>query len=455
MMAETAAGAEVPFEIVAESSRRHGTPLYCYRPLTHRFMHERAEVLGRLPSRGPALQAMGRVCDLDRYLAVRGAGAPPGPAAQWPARALELLLEDVFAEQSDFRLGVERVEAALARLQESGEPTLDRLVVVATLQGMALASGELELTRGLALADPDAVPDAPEQVRELDEARGHLLAVLLSEDGDPRTAVPAAAGVLRDLLRALRLFGDGRVTLGPLAWWRVGRGPWRPFALGAGGRPRGMLLVSPEQEDELRAFCNLVSRRAPHGNEVAWALRRYELGCERTRDDEALSDYLLALRALLEPEGPQSGRLADRMAVLCAVPERRAALVARVARALALERAVMDGSVSDACGSDATVAAMADHLRDLLRDVVCGHLHPDLDRVADELLEVVGDRSPDGAERLRPDDDTWDDRPACMPAGQRGDLPGADLPAVPPVSASEGAAAHEDAYAWGAFSLLE
>ena len=42
-----------------------------------------------------------------------------------------------------------------------------------------------------------------------------------------------------------------------------------------------MLVVTAEQEDELRAFCNLVSRRAPHGNELAWALRRFELGCER------------------------------------------------------------------------------------------------------------------------------------------------------------------------------
>ena len=71
-----------------------------------------------------------------------------------------------------------------------------------------------------------------------------------------------------------------------------------------------MLVVTSEQEDELRAFCNLVSRRAPDGNELAWALRRFELGCERSDPYEALSDNLLALRALLEPEGPASGELA-------------------------------------------------------------------------------------------------------------------------------------------------
>ena len=77
-----------------------------------------------------------------------------------------------------------------------------------------------------------------------------------------------------------------------------------------------MLVVTAEQEDELRAFCKLVSRRAPHGNELAWALRRFELGCERADPYEALSDHLLALRALLEPEGPSSGLLAG--------PDRRA-----------------------------------------------------------------------------------------------------------------------------------
>ena len=84
-----------------------------------------------------------------------------------------------------------------------------------------------------------------------------------------------------------------------------------------------MLVVTAEHEDELRAFCNLVSRRAPNGNELAWALRRFLMGCERASPGEALTDHLLALRALLEPEGPSSGLLAGRLAALCATPETR------------------------------------------------------------------------------------------------------------------------------------
>ncbi len=108
--------------------------------------------------------------------------------------------------------------------------------------------------------------------------------------------------------------------------------------------------------------------------ELAWALARFEMGCERASELEALSDYLLALRALLEPEGPSSGRLAGRLAALCATPAECAGLTRRVHQALALERAVITGAALEHTSCDALVAELAGHLRALLRDVVCGHL---------------------------------------------------------------------------------
>jgi hypothetical protein len=101
---------------------------------------------------------------------------------------------------------------------------------------------------------------------------------------------------------------------------------------------------------------------------------------------EALSDHLLALRALLEPEGPASARLAGRLAVLCATPERRGELAERVLAAIELERGVVAGSAVEHAGAEALAAETADHLRALLRDVICGHLDPDLTNLADELL---------------------------------------------------------------------
>jgi hypothetical protein len=157
-------------------------------------------------------------------------------------------------------------------------------------------------------------------------------------------------------------------------------------ALGASGRPRLVTLIAGDHEDELRGFFDLVCKRAPSNGELAWALARFELGCERLAPFEALTDYLLALRALLEPEGPSSGRLAQRLAAICARPEERAALAERTAHAISLERAVICGLAPAESGADRLVAELAEHLRALLRDMVCGHLDADVRAVADELL---------------------------------------------------------------------
>jgi hypothetical protein len=145
-------------------------------------------------------------------------------------------------------------------------------------------------------------------------------------------------------------------------------------------------VISAEHEDELRAFCNLVARRTPRTGEVAWALARFEMGCERLAPFEALTDYLLALRALLEPEGPASGRLAGRLAAICARPEDRPKVAERTAHAISLERAVIGGLAPAHPGVDALVDELTEYLRALLRDVLCGHLDADLCGVADELL---------------------------------------------------------------------
>ncbi len=110
------------------------------------------------------------------------------------------------------------------------------------------------------------------------------------------------------------------------------------------------------------------------------------MGCERPAPCEALTDYLLALRALLEPEGTSSGRLAQRLAVICARPQDRAALAQRIARAISLERGMITGLAAAGAEVDALVGELAEHLRAILRDALCGHLDPDLCAVADELL---------------------------------------------------------------------
>ncbi len=392
LRAELAAGAEVPFEVGAQSGRRGSSvaTLYCYRALTGEFISEREPALKRLPGHADSIKALEHFDGLDRYLASVGGEAARAKGRARVQQALKALLEEVFDDQSEFELRLDRVQATLERLQDSTLAKAGELALVASLHGVTIASEELPLTKGLRIVQRDALaelPDAAALQLDGEQVENPLIVLYTTEPDDPAEGLRAGRAVLKDLLSSLRLFGDGRVTLGALAWARVGSGTWTPLALGAGGRPHGMLVVTEEHEDELRAFCNLVSRRAPHDNDLAWALRRFELACERETSYEGLTDNLLALRALLEPEGPASGRLAGRLAALCATAEQRGELTERMVRAIALERSLIAGTAAKNAASQSLAEDVASHLRSLLRDVICGHLDPDLAVIADELLE--------------------------------------------------------------------
>jgi chemotaxis protein histidine kinase CheA len=400
---EVAGGAEVPFELGSRAARSgpRATPLYCYRALTGVFIAEREAALRRLPAHAEAVKVLEGFGGLDRYLANVRMDASRTKGRARARDALTAILDDVFDEQSDFELRPERLRAAFDRLERAELASPSDVTLVATLHGVMIASAELPLTKGLKIAQRDALEGVPEAAISAAAAgrEKHLIVVYGAEEDDARAALLKGGEVLQDLLRSLRLFGDGRVCLGPLAWARVGAGPWTPMALGTGGRTRGMLIVSAEQEDELRAFCNLISRRAPHRNELAWAMRRFELGCEREDPYQALTDHLLALRVLLEPEGPSSGLLAERLAALCATPKQHMAMTERIDQAQALERATIAGTAARDAAGQALAGDVADHLRALLRDVICGHLAPDLVAVSDELLDEAEEAAEKAAEQ--------------------------------------------------------
>jgi hypothetical protein len=123
---------------------------------------------------------------------------------------------------------------------------------------------------------------------------------------------------------------------------------------------------------------------------VAWALARFEMGSARGHDAEALSDYLLALRALLDATSDAGeASLALRVAALCAEEGRRKLVQRRIEAAVALERFVMGGGPRVRHEEDSPrelVAEVEGHLRALLRDVLCGYLEADLKGVADDIL---------------------------------------------------------------------
>lgn len=389
LAAETADGAEIPFELVEADRRKGRVPLYCYRPLTDEFIRQRMDMLSELASYAPAVEALVNCAALEAYLKEHGEVRVPSEPRRQAVAVLATFLACTFEERSEFGFEPAHFEAAYAELERALYEGHCTATVIAPVLGVALDpdTTELPLGHGLSLIRGDALPDAPAEAVWGDGEEPNVLALLaVDQERSARPPVAIARSRFRRILTALRLFERGGYAIGPVGWARTEAGSWRPVAIGSSGRPRLLTLVSAAQEEELRAFCELVSRRAPGGGELAWALARFEMGCERLAPFEALTDYLLALRALLEPEGPQSGRLAQRLSVICARPDERGALAERVAHAISLERAVITGLAAADTGVDSLVDELAEHLRAILRDALCGHLDADLRAVADDLL---------------------------------------------------------------------
>jgi hypothetical protein len=382
---EVSGGAEVPFELIEQG--RASAPLYCYRPLTGRFLADHASELAKLPSYPAAVRGLTALPDLPAYLEVRGRRTPsPDRRAQAEA-ALQAFLTAVWAESTDFAFDAERFEVAFGELEEAayGDRTLS--VVLASVEGLVLESDEVPLGDGLSLVRAETLRDVPDELRE-DEMGTVAVLALEAAAGDGR-ALADAGRRLRRLQTALRLWDDAEPSLGPTAWARTGGMAWSAVPLATGvRRDAGDCLLAADEEDPLRAFCSLVARRTPRGGELAWALRRFELGCERASAVEALTDWLLAARALLaDPDSQSYDGMAERLAVICATPDDRPALEARLDEAIRLERAAIAGRVRPDPQMEDLIADLGGNLRAVLRDVLCGHLDPQLRRVADEMMD--------------------------------------------------------------------
>jgi hypothetical protein len=389
LAAETAGGAEIPFEVVEAERRRGRVPLYCYRPLTDEFIEQRLGLLMAMPSYAPAARALTTVERASAYLVRRGEEGIPDDAQARADAVLQSFLRAVFAERSQFGFDKARFEVAYAELEETLYEGRSVATVIAPLLGIALdeQSGEVALGDGLSLIRGDALEGAPPETTWRETGEPSVLAmVTVTQDPMEPPPLSLARTRFRRLLTALRLFERGGYTLGPMSWTRTGTGPWRAVPFGVSGRPKLPVLIAAEQEDELRAFYNLVESRRPSRGVVAWALARFEMGCERLVAFEALTDYLLALRALLDPAGSDSRRLAERLAAICASPEQRSVVIHQVRRAVLLERAVISGGDLADPDADELTDQIGEHLSALLCDVLCGHLEPDLVKVADELL---------------------------------------------------------------------
>jgi hypothetical protein len=384
---EVSGGAEIPFELDATPTR--SAPLYCYKPLTGRFIAQRIGMLARLPSYPAAAGGLAQLPDLAAYLRHRGRRIPSGDARAMPDCALQAFLGAVWGDATDFVFDADRFRAAYAELEEIAYSGCELSVVLAQVEGLVIESDEVPLGEGLALVRGTTLADAPAGLSDDPHA---TVAVLALENfrGEGR-ALEAAGHRLRRLQTALRLWDDTEPALGPTAWARTDGSAWMavPLAMGL-RRPAGDCLLHADEEDPLRAFCGLVSRRTPRSGELAWALRRFELGCERPGAVEALTDWLLAAKALFaDVDRTGYDGVAERIAAICAEAPDRPRLEGRVREAISLERAAMAGFVRSGDEIDALVYEFGGCLRAVLRDVLCGHLDPALRRVADDLREAA------------------------------------------------------------------
>jgi hypothetical protein len=381
---EISGGAEVPFELIEQG--RASAPLYCYRPLTGRFLADRTTELAKLPSYPAAVQGLTTLPDLPAYLKARKRRTPSPDTRLQADAVLQAFLTAVWTESTDFAFEHERFEAAYAELEEAAYGNRSLSVVLAAVEGLVLESDEVALGDGLALVRAETLADVPAEL-QMDEMATVAVLALDSAVGDGR-ALEDAGRRLRRLQTALRLWDDAEPSLGPTAWARTNGGAWSAVPLATGvRRDAGDCLLAADEEDPLRAFCSLVARRTPRAGELAWALRRFELGCERAFAVEALTDWLLAGRALLaDPDAAGYDGMAERLAAICATPDDRQALERRLDEAIRLERSAMTGHVRPEPAVEDLIADLGGNLRAVLRDVLCGHLDPQLRRVADEML---------------------------------------------------------------------
>jgi hypothetical protein len=388
-------GAEIPFDVVEEPGGR--TVLYNYHPLTSEFIEQRWHELRRLPAFATATDALGS--GAQNYLRAQAPGSPAADSEP----ALAAMLERIYADATSFAFPEERFERVYSEVELALYQSTLRTAVVAPLYGFEMPHDRLDLGDGLFLISGDKL-DAPapavwsSPAGEMEHGRPPNVLCVLRRDvaSDEPLPIAEARARFRRLLTALRLFKPGSVGFGPLTWARVDEGKWQPLALGLSGASVGRALpwvLAPEEGPELVELVDLIASTSPTGR-VGWALRRFEMGCERGDDTEALSDYLLALESMLDARGESSrATLTLRLAALCAEDGERRAVQRRVELAFALERWVMGGGGAnaylEALGPDTPrtlVLELEQHLRALLRDVLCGYLGSDLRGAADDLL---------------------------------------------------------------------
>jgi hypothetical protein len=365
-------GAELPFDL--EASFDEGPlPMYSYAPLTGEFIGRHSGELRRL----------------EAYLEVRELTSDEVAIG---------FLVGLWEGRTEFEIAGDRLKGAIDEVLASltagdgqGTPAGEMIV---PLVGFHMPADEIELD-GVRIVRAESVADAPLDAVEATRGSGGKPGFLASVSSGFANVAPAAAVAddLQRALRTMRLFRPGAVGLAAYGWARRADG-WERFGTGA-GRPRnGGYRLTGGEVAQLERFSRQLAERGARLPALAWAVSRFDLGAERASLIEALSDYLLALRGLLEGGGPANAGLSARIpALTCDTAAEREQARVCVERALLIERKLMSGAryrpAADASPL-AVIAELEELLRRVLKGLATGALGGNLRAAADEILLSEG-----------------------------------------------------------------
>jgi hypothetical protein len=363
-----AGGAELPFEI--EPTDDSPLPMFQYSPMTGEFIERHVAELRRLE----AFVEVREICGEESAIG---------------------FLVGLWEGRTEFEVAGDRlqtgIDGVLATISSDGaDEATPAGEVIVPLIGFHMPADEIELD-GVRIVRADSIGDAPvDAVDATRSGRGGKPGFLASITCTAANVAPAAAVAddMRRALRTMRLFRPGAVGLASHGWARR-TGGWERFSTGSGRSRQGGYRLTGNEVAALEAFSGQLAQRGARLPALDWAASRFELGAERASLIEALSDYLLALRGLLEGGGRTPTSLAARVATLACEPEERDAGRLCVERALLMERKLMSGGrfrpSADASPLD-VIAELEELLRRLLKGLATGELSGDLRVTADEIL---------------------------------------------------------------------
>jgi hypothetical protein len=428
-----AGGDQIPFD-VAENEGPDSF-FHSYVPLTARYVREREGELRSLAAFEPARDAVEMAGVAAPYLEQRGE-AVPANASERAARLLTVFVASLWDGCAEFSLDRDRLEDALAMLDAEVGDVDEAEIVVVPIAGLRMPGARLQLPHGAKLVRADTFEAPIEAMRSEGMGRNawepQFLAI--AEQGEGADSAAAALRQLRELVSVMRLFKQGGVGLGPHAFAPTGEGRWRRIATGAPAPRDGGYRLSAEETEELVEFAQALEARPDPSGPLAWAVRRFELGCERPSSLEGLSDHLLALRAVLDGQGPVGASLPMRAAALVADGSSdRLEIRERIEAAQQLEWARMSGASFE--GAAELAGWVEENVRRILREAAMGEIGADLNEAADETLIATGLEAGDGAVAAATQADVPEPEPLFEPEPTA--EPAADIDPTPVWSKSD------------------